>query len=60
MYLCSRNIYQDVSSSPEFGQSLRIRLNRTLEHLAILQGKGQLISECLFHVLNFPKKQQKN
>ena len=22
-------------------------------------GKGQLISECLFDVLNFPKKQQK-
>ena len=25
-----------------------------------LEVKGQLISECLFDILNFPKKQQKN
>ena len=28
--------------------------------LSFLISKGQLISECLFDILNFPKNQQKN
>ena len=28
--------------------------------LSLYPSKGQLISECLFDVLNFPKKQRKN
>ena len=48
-----KEILQETSLVPE--------LNYLLRHiLTPMYNKGQLISECLFYVLNFPKKPTKN
>ena len=53
-----------IKSESHTYHSMIIRKNREIKEVkseaGIKIGKGQLISECLFDILNFPKKNTKN